>query len=156
MSRWLPMFILLSLTPAVMAAIEIRGPRDVDTLPASEPVLVSGYRNGDLQHGELRRPESAGPFPVAVVVHGGYWTAGFATARNTAPLASALANNGLATWSIGYRQVGDDGGSRPATFQHWATATDHPHELTGRQPLDLSRATAIGRSPSPPESGVAP
>jgi acetyl esterase/lipase len=73
------------------------------------PALVQTYGSNALQFGELRLPKDNGLFPVAVVIHGGCWTKGFTTLRNTAPLASALAAKGIATWNIEYRQVGDNG-----------------------------------------------
>jgi hypothetical protein len=60
-----------------------------------------------------------------VVIHGGCWTKGFATLRNTAPLASALAAKGIATWNIEYRQVGDNGGGWLDTFLDWGAGLDH-------------------------------
>lgn len=146
MNRWLPTFILLMLAPAVMAAIEIRGPRDVDALPVSEPALTASYGQADQQFGELRLPDGDGPFPVAIIIHGGCWTAGFATVRNTAALASALAERGIATWNIEYRQVGDDGGGWPGTFQDWAAAADHLRTLARHHPLNLDRVSAVGHS----------
>ncbi|HKA47074.1 MAG TPA: hypothetical protein VKD68_02855 [Methyloceanibacter sp.] len=74
--------------------------------------MVQTYGSNALQFGELRLPKGNGLFPVAVVIHGGCWTKGFATLRNTAPLASALAAKGIATWNIEYRQVGDNGLAR--------------------------------------------
>jgi len=122
------------------------GPRDVDALPASEPTLKAWYGDEALQYGELRLPEGDGPFPVAIVVHGGCWTVGFATARNTAPLASALAQRGIASWNVEYRQVGDDGGGWPGTFQDWAAAADHLRKLAADHLLDLSRVVVVGHS----------
>ena len=66
------------------------GPRDVDTLPSRPPQLRAPYGPDSLQFGELRLPSGSGPFPVAVVIHGGCWTKGFATLKNTAAVASAL------------------------------------------------------------------
>ena len=122
------------------------GPREIDALPAMEPSLTAHYGDGALQYGELRLPEGNGPFPVAIVIHGGCWTAGYATARNTAPLASALVEKGIATWNVEYRQVGDDGGGWPGTFQDWAAAADHLLSLAYAYPLDLSRVVAVGHS----------
>ncbi len=146
MIRSLATFTLLLLAPTVMAAVEIRSPRDVDALPASEPVQVARYGEHELQFGELRLPEGDGPFPVAVIVHGGCWTAGFATVRNTAPLASALSERGIATWNIEYRQIGDEGAGWPGTFLDWAAAADHLRTLAAGHPLDLGRVFAIGHS----------
>ena len=115
-------------------------------LPATEPTAVSAYGADPLQVGELRLPAGKGPFPVAVVIHGGCWTKGFATKRHTAAMASALAAKGLATWNIEYRQVGEAGAGWPGTFLDWGAATDHLRVLAKSHPLDLSRVVTTGHS----------
>lgn len=131
--------------PAAADAQRLR-PRAVDALPATEPSLVSAYGTDPLQIGELRLPQGKGPFPVAVIVHGGCWTKGFATRRNTAALASALAAKGLATWNIEYRQVGEPGAGWPGTFLDWGAATDHLRVLAKSHPLDLANVIVAGHS----------
>ncbi len=131
---------------AMPAAARDMGPRDVDKLPASPPALVEAYGADTLERGELRLPAGKGPFPVAIVIHGGCWTKGFATLRNTAPLATALSERGIATWNIEYRQVGDPGAGWPGTFQDWGAAADHLRALAKRYPLDLNRVVAVGHS----------
>jgi len=121
-------------------------PRDVDALPSSTPTLVSAYGSDPLQVGELRLPPGKGPFPVVIVVHGGCWTKGFATWKNTAPLASALTGMGYATWNIEYRQMGDPGAGWPGTFRDWAAATDHLRILAKTQPISLKRVAVVGHS----------
>ncbi|WP_375383267.1 alpha/beta fold hydrolase [uncultured Sphingomonas sp.] len=121
-------------------------PRDVDALPAFTPTLVAAYGNDPLQVGELRLPAGKGPFPVVEVVHGGCWTKGFATRKNTAALASALTAMGYATWNIEYRQVGDPGGGWPGTFKDWAAATDYLRVLAKSQPISLKRVAVVGHS----------
>jgi acetyl esterase/lipase len=120
--------------------------RYVDALPATKPNLVEAYGPDKLQFGELRLPEGEGPFPVAIIIHGGCWTKGYATLRNTASVASVLAVKGIATWNIEYRQVGDEGGGWPGTFLDWGAATDHLRILAVSHPLDLSRVVTIGHS----------
>jgi acetyl esterase/lipase len=122
------------------------GPGDVDALPASIPTSVQKYGSGPQQFGELRLPLGHGPFPVAVIIHGGCWTKGFATLRNTAPIASDLTKSGIATWNIEYRQVGDVGGGWPGTFLDWGAAVDELRELAKSYPLDLSRVVVMGHS----------
>jgi acetyl esterase/lipase len=121
---------LLAASPA--SAQQRFGPRQVDSLPSSAPSLVAHYGTDSLEFGELRMPSGTGPFPVAVVIHGGCWTVGFAILRNTAPLASALTDLGVATWIIEYRQVGNPGGGWPRTFLDVAAG------------IDLSRVTLVG------------
>ena len=122
------------------------GPRDVDTLPSRVPQLVAPYGPDSLQFGELRLPDGQGPFPLAVVIHGGCWTKGFATLKNTAAVASALLDDGIATWNIEYRQVGNPGGGWPNTFLDVGAGVDHLRTLATKYPIDLSRIAVIGHS----------
>jgi acetyl esterase/lipase len=122
------------------------GPPDLERLPVTAPTLVEPYGSDPLQFGQLRLPEGPGPFPVAIVIHGGCWTRGFEDVGGTAPIASALTARGIATWNIEYRQLGDAGGGWPGTFQDWGAATDHLRSLGTRHPLDLDRIAVVGHS----------
>jgi acetyl esterase/lipase len=121
-------------------------PRDVDALPSTTPTLVAAYGQDPLQIGELRLPAGKGPFPVVIVVHGGCWTKGYATKKNTAALASALTAMGYATWNIEYRQFGDPGAGWPGTFNDWAAATDYLRTLAKTQPISLQHVAVVGHS----------
>jgi hypothetical protein len=66
------------------------GPSDVDKLPSKPADAKASYGSDPLQFGELRLPKGGGPFPIAVVIHGGCWVAEFATLQNTAAAADAL------------------------------------------------------------------
>jgi len=121
-------------------------PTDVASLPASMPVLTEHYGPAPTEIGELRLPAGKGPFPVAVIIHGGCWTKGFATRRGTAAIASALAEKGVATWNVDYRQLGDRGAGWPGTFQDWGAATDHLRSIARRYPIDLKRLIVVGHS----------
>jgi acetyl esterase/lipase len=145
MIRHLPLVAFLMLPSKGLTGQRL-GPRDVDALPETEPVAVQKYGTDPLQFGELRLPPGKGPFPVAVIIHGGCWTKGFATLRNTAPIASELAKKGVATWNIEYRQVGDAGGGWPGTFCDWGAAADHLRVLANSYPLDLTRIVVMGHS----------
>ncbi|HSI50544.1 MAG TPA: hypothetical protein VLA61_19935 [Ideonella sp.] len=92
--------------------------------PVLPPKAVIAYGSSPLQFGELRLPPGDGPFPVAVLIHGGCWTSSFATLRSTAALASELTRFGIASWNIEYRQRGDAGGGWPGTYRDWAAALD--------------------------------
>jgi acetyl esterase/lipase len=60
---------------------------------------------------ELRRPPTPGPHRLALVLHGGFWRAGF-TRRNTTALAVALVEAGWASANVEYRRLGP-GAYRP-------------------------------------------
>jgi len=138
--------ILLAGAAAPPAHAQTLSPRDVDALPVSAPTAVESYGPGAVQVGELRIPNGKGPFPVAIVIHGGCWTKGYAQMRNTSALADALTRDGVATWNVDYRQVGEAGGGWPGTFQDWSAAADHLRILGRKYPLDLSRVITVGHS----------
>ena len=102
---------------------------------------------GDLpqQFGELRLPQGEGPFPVVVLIHGGCWLSSFDYVYITR-LAGWLTERGVATWTIEYRRLGDDGGGWPGTFRDVAAATDALREVAKRSPLDLQRVYSAGHS----------
>jgi acetyl esterase/lipase len=110
------------------------------------------YGRDPSQFADLRVPPGDGPFPVAIVLHGGCWSAqieGFppeATSLDLiAPLAAALTKSGIATWNVEFRRVGN-GGGWPQTFADIAAATALLRTLAPRYHLDLSRVVAVGHS----------
>lgn len=119
-------------------------------IPQADPpgAIKVAYGSSPLQFGDLRLPPSTytAPYPVAVIVHGGCWTAGVGTKVSSAGLADALAKRGIATWNIEYRAVGDAGGGYPGTFQDWSAATDYVRTLAGPHMLDLNRVIVVGHS----------
>jgi hypothetical protein len=68
---------------------------------------------GPLQFGDLRVPPGEGPFPLALVLHGGYWQATY-NLIHTGHLCEALRDAGIASWNVEYRCVGIPGGEWPA------------------------------------------
>lgn len=112
----------------------------------SKPGLVERYGPETLHEGELRLPQGRGPFPIAVVIHGGCWNDKYEDRQGTAPLAEMLTKRGIATWNISYRRVGNAGGGWPGTFEDIAAGVDHIGKLARRYPLDLSRTAIVGHS----------
>jgi acetyl esterase/lipase len=96
--------------------------------------------------GELRLPIGEGPFPLVVVVHGGYYREQWE--RDTAePTAIGLTRQGFATWNIEYRRCGPGGdGGWPNTFLDVAAAVDHVAVLAREHPIDLDRVVVAGHS----------
>ncbi len=108
------------------------------------------YGSAPQQFGDLRVPPDSGwkgghKFPVAIVIHGGCWSADYDLAY-MGNMSAALAKAGIATWSIEYRRVGDPGGGWPGTFHDVAGAADYLRELAKQYPLDLTRVIAVGHS----------
>ena len=118
---------------------------DVLALPQPEPDHRLSYGADPLQFGELRLPEGEGPFPVVIVIHGGCWLAEYDLGYMSA-FAEALTAAGVATWSIEYRRVGDEGGGWPGTFQDVADAADFLLEIALEHNLDLDQTAAVGHS----------
>jgi acetyl esterase/lipase len=103
---------------------------------------VHSYDSGPSQLGELFLPSGAGPHPVAVVLHGGYWRARYDRSLMT-NVCVDLAAHGLAAWNLEYRRVGG-GGGWPETFLDVAAGVDLLAALDA--PLDLGRVLAVGHS----------
>ena len=131
---------------SIFAAQQRLRPADVNALPSKPADTKIPYGPDPLQFGELRLPKGTGPFPVAVVIHGGCWVSKFATLHNTSALADALRDAGIATWNIEYRRLDNPGGGWPGTFADVADATDKVREIAKAHPLDLSRVVTVGHS----------
>lgn len=104
------------------------------------------YGSHSAQFGDLRLPSGSGPFPVAIIVHGGCWLSKYASNRNTAALADTLRRFGIATWNIEYRRVDQEGGGWPGTFLDVAQASDFLKTIAEAYSLDLTRVIAMGHS----------
>ena len=141
----LTVLLLAGLTVGALQAQRLR-PRDIDALPSKPADTKIAYGPDALQFGELRLPKGNGPFPVAVVIHRGCWVSKFATLQNTAALADALRDAGVATWNIEYRRVDNPGGGWPGTFTDVGDGTDFVREIAKAHPLDLARIVTIGHS----------
>lgn len=120
------------------------------TPPANQRIA---YDKEPLQFGELRLPDGAGPFPIAILVHGGCWSAKLGNIPESVtsfellrPIAAALAKAGIASWNIEYRRLGNAGAGWPSTYQDISRATDLLRELAPRYHLDVKQAVAIGHS----------
>ncbi len=133
-------------SPARPPAPRLLRAGDVDTLPLARASTRIAYGNDSLQFGELRLPDGPGPFPVAVVIHGGCWLSRYASVRNSAPLADALAAAGVASWNIEYRRYDHPGGGFPGTFRDVADGIDHVRFLARTYALDTTRVVATGHS----------
>jgi acetyl esterase/lipase len=98
------------------------------------------------QRADLYVPrDGAGPHPVAILIHGGYWRATYGKIVMK-PLAADLVRRGYAAWNIEYRRVGRrQGGGYPMTFDDVANAIDRLAELEDPR-VDMSDVTFIGHS----------
>jgi pimeloyl-ACP methyl ester carboxylesterase len=119
-----------------------RNSEDILTDPPPPPADARlAYGPEPLQFGDLRLPEGDGPFPLAVVLHGGYWQATY-NLIHTGPMCVALAGAGIASWNLEYRSVGVPGGAWPAAGEDVALALDFMERL----PLERSGIVLVGHS----------
>ncbi len=89
-------------------------------------------------------PPDEGPFAVAVLLHGGAWSARYDLSLMAA-LAADLAARGWAVWNLEYRRVGRrSGGGWPQTGEDVLAGIDLLAQLDA--PLDLARVVVIGHS----------
>jgi len=110
------------------------------------PATRHRYGEHPRQVADLHRPAGAGPFPVVVVLHGGYWQPPY-TKLIMRPLCVDLARRGYAAFNVEYRRLGREGGGWPQTFDDVAAAIDHLAAGGVRDVgVDLARVTLLGHS----------
>src|SRR5207302_2103562 len=103
------------------------------------------YSRGEFQFGELRVPSGSGPHPVAIVIHGGYWRARY-DLTEVGHLCEAATRQGLATWSLEYRRIGNPGGGWPGTLDDIKDGARHLRQIALAKKLDLKHVIATGHS----------
>jgi acetyl esterase/lipase len=114
-------------------------------LPASQPDAILRYADHPRGFAELRLPAGEGPFPLAVIYHGGCWKTGIASQAYMAPLATRWQSLGIATLNVDYREVGD-GGGWPGSFADWEASAKLIEAVAARYPIDRERVTLVGHS----------
>jgi acetyl esterase/lipase len=120
-------------------------PTDILKLPSQAALAKVAYGPAPQQFAELRLPAGKGPFPVVAVFHGGCY-GDFAAADYTAPLASALLQEGWATWNLEYRREQEPGGGWPGTFRDAGNGVDALRQAATKYPLNLDRVVVMGHS----------
>ncbi len=119
--------------------------QEIEKLPVPPADRRIAYGSDPLQFGELRLPHGQGKHPLVIVIHGGCWYAEY-NLTHIANFSAALAREGVATWSIEYRRIGDAGGGWPGTFEDVARGADYVRTLARAYPLDLRRVVVVGHS----------
>lgn len=94
---------------------------------------------------DVRIPDGSGPYPVIVLIHGGFWRAEYDLGLMD-PMAIDLTNRGFATVNLEYRRTGEVGGGWPGTFLDIAIALNHLGTVANEEPLDLQHVTLLGHS----------
>ncbi|MFM7348799.1 MAG: alpha/beta hydrolase family protein [Erythrobacter sp.] len=114
-------------------------------LQPSKPDAVLRYAEHPRGFAELRLPQGKGPFPLAVIYHGGCWKTGIASQAYMGPLATRWQQEGIATLNVDYREVGD-GGGWPGSFADWAASAKLIDKVAAKYPIDRAAVTLVGHS----------
>ena len=115
-----------------------------ETSTDQQPIR-SAYGSADEQFGDLYLPVGAGPHPVVVFIHGGFWQAQY-DLHYAEPLCLALTARGVAVWNLEYRRVGQPGGGWMRTFEDVALGLAHLDTLLAPHTLDRQRIAVMGHS----------
>jgi len=116
-----------------------------DRAPRFVGKVVQYGREPD-QFAEARFPSGEGPFPLLLVIHGGFWSAAN-DLRHISRFCAALTSRGIVTCSLEYRRVGQKGGGWPGTFIDVASGSEYLRQLLSRdRRVDMRRAAVIGHS----------
>jgi len=121
-------------------------PDDILSLAPPPADARIAYGSDANQFFDLRLPaHKAGPFPLAINIHGGYWRAKYDLAH-AGHLCAALTAKGLATANLEYRRVGNDGGAWPGTFADIRSAYSFLVQNAKQHNLDAHRILVVGHS----------
>jgi acetyl esterase/lipase len=137
--------LLSTLSPAIVSAAPMKL-ADYMALSGPAPTSRVAYGPAPSQYAELFVPQGAGPFPVAVLVHGGCWTKEFGGIDQLRNMAGTLVERGIAVWNVEYRRVDEAGGGYPGMYQDMHAALDALAAQAGARRLDLERVVAVGHS----------
>jgi len=128
--RTLIVLFAMSCAAAYGAAID---QKDVEyARPGGRPVLL-----------DLHVPDGAGPFPAAILVHGGGFTGG-SKSTNCRPLFEPLANAGYAWFSIDYRMAPEF--RQPQASEDVASAIKWVKANAAKYHVDVNRIVLAGDS----------
>jgi hypothetical protein len=136
-----------NLGAAAGAAIAPMTLQDYLALSGPAPSRHVAYGAAPSQYAELFLPAGDGPFPVAVLMHGGCWTKEFGGITQMRNMAGDLAARGIAAWNVEYRRVDEEGGGYPGMYLDMNAALDL---LRARRRAIRSTSRAMVRSATRP------
>ncbi|MDP8930764.1 MAG: alpha/beta hydrolase [Actinomycetota bacterium] len=97
------------------------------------------------QVGDLHLPEVEPPWPVVVLLHGGFWRARYGRDLMT-PLAEDVTMRSYAAWVVEFRRLGMSGGGWPGTLDDVAAGVDALGGIAAEFALDIERVAMVGHS----------
>src|SRR5579864_3163097 len=122
---------------------------DILTLAPPPADARVAYGSDGNQFLDLRLPSaktaSAGPRPLVVNIHGGFWRARY-DLDHAGHLCAALTAKGLATANLEYRRVGNAGGGWPGTFEDIRSAYQFLIQNAQKHNFDPQKIVMMGHS----------
>jgi acetyl esterase/lipase len=118
---------------------------DILTLPPPPPDKREAYGADPNQFVEIRLPGGKGPHPALMNLHGGFWRAKY-DLGHAGHLCHALRNEGIATFNIEYRRVGNEGGGWPGSFADIRSAYRYLRQQAARLQSSVERLVVMGHS----------
>lgn len=119
--------------------------QDILRLPPPKATARIAYGKAPQQFGDLFLPHAAGPYPVVIFIHGGFWRNVYSLV-SSGHLCAALARAGAAVWSLEYRRIGDPGFNWAGLADDIVRGAEFLAPLSNRYNLDLKRSVAAGHS----------
>ncbi len=148
--------IMMTVIGTLLAAA---GPAGVEGAALAEPVSLDAFKalprptpTSELRYGtapaqaiDLFLPRGRGPHPVAILIHGGCWSRTTAGREQLRHLGGALAERGIAVWSIGYRRANETGGGYPGTFDDVAQAIGRQRDEAPPPRVGMITSRVVGQ-----------
>ena len=118
-----------------------------DVLTRQPPTydLRLNYGADENQFGHLRLPKSKAPFPLLMMLHGGYWRKKY-DLLHAGHLCAALSKIGIATFNLEYRRVGNPGGGWPGTFEDVSNGLRFIQQHAAEHGINPQRSLVMGHS----------
>ncbi|MBV2129864.1 alpha/beta hydrolase family protein [Arsukibacterium indicum] len=117
-------------------------------LPYNDTSIRLQYGPEPLQYGQLYLPPAATlnkRAPLLVFIHGGCWLNAYDISHSRA-FSQAVANAGVAVWSVEYRRTGDEGGGWPGTYTDVLQALQYSQQALSAYAVDSSNIAIAGHS----------
>ena len=127
-----------------MADPDDLAPPSALTQPLPDAVVRYAAHDDGLVDVHLPGGSVGGPFPLVVLLHGGFWRQAY-DRRHTRPVAAALAREGYVVATPEYRRTGGAGGW-PATVEDVETATAMIPSLLEGLGVAVTDVTVVGHS----------
>lgn len=118
-----------------------------DILSRTPPPAAARVEYGEDPHqfGDVRLPKNKPLAAIVMNIHGGYWRNKYDLAH-AGHLCAALSENGLLTWNVEYRRVGDPGGGWPGSISDIQAAYQFVPQLAKRFQFKADRVIVMGHS----------